>query len=70
MLESKLKGIRVPKSESFKIGSDVYVPYYKIIDIFSKRDSVIAKFDRDNFIVHPVKGKLYLYPGSVTRVRG
>lgn len=71
MEDHKLKGsIRVLKSESFKIGSDVYVPFHKIANIFEKRDSVVAKFDRDNFIVHPTKGKLFLYPGNVVRTKG
>lgn len=71
MLDYKLKGsIRVLRSESFKIGSDVYVPFHKIANIFEKRDSVVAKFDRDNFIIHPTKGKLFLYPGKVVRLKG
>ena len=63
--------IRVKKSESFKMGKDVYITNNKIGDIFNKRgQGAIRKFDKDNFITHPTKGKLYLYPGKVIRIEG
>jgi len=63
--------IRVRKSESFKIGSKVYVSSSKIGEIFNRRgNGSVKSFDKDDFIVHPVKGKLYYLPGKVTRVEG
>ena len=63
--------IRVLKSESFKMGSKVYVPFSKIGDIFNRRGNVLVKsFDKDDFIIHPTKGKLFLFPGKVIRIEG
>jgi hypothetical protein len=64
---SSLSGsIRVSKTECFKIGSKVYVPFYKVATLFEKRSNKnIQAFDKDDFIVHPTKGKLVCYPGRV-----
>jgi hypothetical protein len=63
--------VRVLKSESFKMGSKVYVPFHKVANIFNGRGrKAIASFDKDDFIVHPNKGKLFYYPGKVVRVNG
>jgi hypothetical protein len=72
MAKHGLEGcVRVLKSESFKIGSKVYVPMHRISSIFNRRgNSAVANFDKDDFIIHPVKGKLYLYPGKVIRENG
>lgn len=67
MADHGLKGaIRVKQSECFKMGKDVYVPFCRISFIFNKRgNKSIKEFDKDNFIIHPTKGKLFLYPGKV-----
>ena len=64
---SSLSGsIRVAKTECFKIGSKVYVPFHKVATLFEKRSNKnIQAFDKDDFIVHPTKGKLVCYPGCV-----
>ena len=64
---SSLSGsIRVTKAECFKIGSKVYVPFHKVSTLFEKRSNKnIQAFDKDDFIVHPTKGKLVCYPGRV-----
>jgi len=72
MAQHGLSGaIRVKKSESFKMGNKVYVKHTKIGDIFNKRgEGALRQFDKDNFIIHPTKGKLFLLPGNVIRVVG
>jgi hypothetical protein len=64
---SSLSGlIRVAKAECFKIGSKVYVPFHKVSTLFEKRSNKnIQAFDKDDFIIHPTKGKLVCYPGRV-----
>jgi hypothetical protein len=67
MAQHGLSGsIRVRRSESFKIGSKVYVPFPKIGEIFNRRGKESIKlFDKDDFIIHPRLGKLYHLPGKI-----
>jgi hypothetical protein len=67
-----LKGsVRVAKSESFKMGSKVYVAPHHIARIFNgKGRKAVNSFDKDDFITHPTKGKLVCFPGKVIRVEG
>ena len=63
--------IRVSKSESFKIGNKVYVASHHIARIFSgRRRKAVTNFDKDDFIIHPTKGKLVCFPGKVVRTEG
>lgn len=63
--------IRVSKSESFKMGSKVYVASHHVARVFNGRGrKSVQTFDKDDYIVHPTKGKLVCYPGKVIRVDG
>ncbi len=63
--------IRVSKSESFKMGRKVYVASHHIARIFSgKGRKAVDSFDKDDFIIHPTKGKLVCFPGKVVRTEG
>ncbi len=60
--------IRVGKSESFKIGRKTYVAAHHISRIFSTSGrKLVNEFDKDDFIVHPTKGRLVCFPGKVIR---
>ena len=54
--------ITVSKSECF----NGYVPQSAVSPLFNSRGAV-NKFDKDAFITHPTKGKLYKLPANVMR---
>jgi hypothetical protein len=63
--------IRVSKSESFIVGNKTYVASHHIARIFSGRGrKAVTNFDKDDFIIHPTKGKLVCFPGKVVRTEG
>ena len=63
--------IRVSKSESFKLGNKTYVASHHIARIFNGRGrKSVNSFDKDDFIIHPTKGKLVCFPGKVVRTEG
>ena len=54
--------ITVNKSECF----NGYVPQYAVSTVFNSRGAV-NKFDKDDCITHPTKGKLYKLPANVMK---
>lgn len=54
--------ITVSKSECF----NGYVPQSAVSPLFNSRGAV-NKFDKDAFITHPTKGKLYKLPANVMK---
>lgn len=63
--------IRVAKSESFIVNNKTYVASHHISRIFGGRGrKAVIDFDKDDFIIHPTKGKLVYFPGKVIRTEG
>ena len=56
--------LTVNRSEGLFMGKKMYLPNTAMSVVFNSRGAV-NKFDKDNFIVHPTKGKLFLVPKNV-----
>lgn len=56
--ELAMTKITVQRSECFKTNGHLFVPAYAMSTVFNRK-GLTRKFDKNNCITHPTKGRLY-----------